>query len=79
MEMSARSNIHLKVDFNSMSKAELKAYVLSHRDDDEAFYKLVDRYEADSKDRVWNPCPKTPEDWVKVSELVKEQIEKLEK
>lgn len=69
----------MKPDFDSMSKAELRAYVLSHRNDDEAFYTLVDRYKADSKDQVWHPCPKTPEDWAKVSELIKEQIEKLEK
>lgn len=62
-----------------MSKAELKAYVLAHRNDDEAFYKLVDRYKADSKDQVWHPCPKTPEEWGKVPELIKEQIKKLEK
>jgi len=69
----------MKPDFNSMSKAELKAYVLAHRNDDEAFYKLVDRYKADSKDQVWHPCPKTPEEWEKVPELIQEQIEKLEK
>lgn len=69
----------MKPDFDSMSKAELRAYVLSHRDDNEAFYNLADRYEADSKDQVWYPCPKTPEDWAKVSQLVKEQIEKQEK
>lgn len=69
----------MKPDFDFMSKAELRAYVLSHRNDDEAFYKLADRYEADSKDQVWHPCPKTPQDWAKVSQLVKEQIEKLDK
>ena len=69
----------MKPDFNSMSKAELKAYVLAHRNDNEAFYKLVDRYKADSKDRVWYPCPKTPKEWEKVPQLIQEQIEKLEK
>jgi hypothetical protein len=44
----------MKPDFNSMSKAELKAYVLAHRNDNEAFYTLVNRYEADSKDQVWH-------------------------
>ncbi|MFB2878890.1 DUF6887 family protein [Floridanema aerugineum] len=66
-------------DFDKMSKAELRAYVLAHRDDNEAFYKLVDRYEADSKDHVWHPCPNTPEDWEKVPKLIEEQIKKLEK
>lgn len=29
--------------FQEMSSEELRAYVLSHRDDDEAFYAYVDR------------------------------------
>jgi len=69
----------MKPDFGSMSKAELKAYVLAHRDDNEAFYKLVDRYEADSNDQAWHPFPQTSEDWAKIPELIQEQIKKLEK
>lgn len=69
----------MKPDFDNMSKANLRAYVLAHRDDNEAFYKLVDRLKADSKDQVWYPCPKTPEDWAKVPELIQEQLRKLEK
>ena len=33
----------MKPDFQSMSVKELRAYVLEHREDDEAFYALVDR------------------------------------
>lgn len=69
----------MKPDFDKMSRAELRAYVVAHCDDQEAFYKLVDRFNAESTNRVWHPCPKTPEDWAKVPELIKEQIEKLEK
>ena len=69
----------MKPDFDSMSKAKLRAYVLAHRDDDEVFYKMVDRYKADSKDQTWHPCPKTPEDWAKIPELIQEQIKELEK
>ena len=42
----------MKPDFNSMSKAELKAYVLAYRNDNEAFYTLVDCYKADFGDQV---------------------------
>lgn len=69
----------MKPDFDAMSKAELRDYVLSHRNDNEAFYKLVDRYETDSKDQIWHPYPQTPEDWTKVPKLIQEQIKKLEK
>jgi len=50
--------------------------VFAHRDDDEAFYKLVDRYNADSKDQLWHPCPQGPEDFAKMSGLIQEYIEK---
>ncbi|NEP78707.1 MAG: hypothetical protein F6K39_11295 [Okeania sp. SIO3B3] len=32
-----------KPDFKTMTSQELKSYVLSHRDDDEAFYAYVDQ------------------------------------
>lgn len=68
----------MKPDFDTMSKAELRAYVLAHRDDQEAFYKLVDRFKADSKDQVRHPFPKSLEDVAKVKELIQEHIKKLE-
>lgn len=69
----------MKSDFDKMSKAELRAYIVAHTDDQEAFYKFVDRFAADKENRVWHPFPKTPEDVAKVSELIREQIEKLER
>lgn len=69
----------MRPDFNKMSKAELRAHILAHRDNQEAFYKFVDRFAADTENRVWHPLPKTPEDVAKVSELIQEQIKKLEK
>jgi len=54
-------------------------YVLAHRDDNEAFYNLVDRLKADNQGEVKYPCPNTPEDWAKVPELIEAQIGKLEK
>jgi len=32
-----------KPNFTAMSKEQLKAYVLEHREDDEAFYALTDK------------------------------------
>ncbi len=51
----------MKVDFQSMSKAELKAYVLTHKEDTEAFYALADRLKTDNEEVPWHPCPTTPE------------------
>ena len=33
----------MKPDFTAMSRKELRAYVLAHRDDEEAFFAYVDR------------------------------------
>ncbi|MCU0569385.1 MAG: hypothetical protein MUF49_22765 [Oculatellaceae cyanobacterium Prado106] len=35
-------------DFTTLSRQELRAYVLAHRDDEEAFFAFVDRSEAEA-------------------------------
>lgn len=37
-----------KPDFQAMSQKELHAYVLAHRDDQEAFYTYVDKLHAEA-------------------------------
>ncbi len=53
-------------DFNVMSKAELRSYVLTHRDDTEAFQALADRiyaspnphwYQPDETEKIVNLLP----------------------
>lgn len=68
----------MKPNFDNISKAELKAYVMSHRDDQEAFYKLVDRLKADSTNQTRYPFPKSLEDIAKVRDIIKENIQKSE-
>ncbi len=68
----------MKPDFESMSAAELRTYLLSHRDDDEAFYKLVDRLEADNDEAVLYPCPDTPENIAIMEKAIREYVNKLE-
>ena len=68
----------MKPDFDTMSKAELRAYVLANRSDREAFYKLIDRLKADSQNQVIHPFPKSLEEVAKVSEIIQEQIRRLE-
>jgi hypothetical protein len=55
----------MKPDFNVMTKSELRAYVLEHREDAEAFEALADRIYA-------NPNPQwyQPEDTEKIVELI---------
>jgi hypothetical protein len=55
----------MKPDFDVMTKAELRAYVLEHREDTEAFEALADRIYA-------NPNPQwyQPEETEKIVDLV---------
>lgn len=69
----------MKPDFDSMSIADLRAYLLSHRNDDEAFYKLADRLEANSDNTDLYPIPDTPENIAIMEAAIREQVNKLEK
>ncbi|PSB58146.1 DUF6887 family protein [Chamaesiphon polymorphus] len=55
----------MKPDFNVMTKSELRAYVLEHREDTEAFEALADRIYA-------NPNPQwyQPEDTEQIVDLI---------
>jgi hypothetical protein len=68
----------MKPDFDTMSIAELRAYLLSHRDDNEAFYKLVDRLESSFEDTELYPCPDTPENIAIMETAIRKQIKNLE-
>jgi hypothetical protein len=46
--------------FETMALEDLRAYVLSHRDDTTAFHMLIDRTRP-STPRTQYPCPNTPE------------------
>ena len=58
-----------KPDFKTMTYQELKSYVWSHWDDDEAFYTYVDKIK-ERKDRVVYPPLKSLEDLEKYPEVI---------
>jgi hypothetical protein len=68
----------MKPDFDSMSVGELRAYLLAHRDDDEAFYKLADRLTVGAEDDTLYPIPDTPENIAVMEAAIQEHIKKLE-
>lgn len=68
----------MKPDFDTMSIAELRAYLLSHRNDDEAFYKLADRLEASSDDTELYPMPDTPENIAIMEAAISKYVKKLD-
>jgi hypothetical protein len=69
----------MKPDFDTMSIAELRAYLLSHRTDDEAFYKLADRLEMTSDSTDLYPIPDTSENIAIMEAAIQGQVEKLRK
>jgi len=61
-----------KPNFTTMSQAQLRAYVLEHREDKEAFHALADRIE--SRPSVFkHPASMSPED---IQQAVLELIQK---
>ena len=44
----------MKPDFNQMSKNELRQYLISHQDDQEAFYNYVDRLKSHPATKVYS-------------------------
>lgn len=68
----------MKPEFDAMSIAELRAYLLSHRHDDEAFYKLADRFEAMSDGGNLYPVPDTPESIAIMEAAIRERVQMLE-
>ena len=60
-----------KPDFNQMSRQELRAYVLAHRDDDEAIEALIKRGNPDSP--VY-PFPKTDDDLKAMGEILQKKL-----
>ena len=60
-----------KPDFQGMTSQELKSYVLSHRDDDEAFYAYIDKINK-RQDRVVYPPLNSLEDMEKYPEFIEQ-------
>jgi non-homologous end joining protein Ku len=50
-----------KQNFDAMSKAELRAYVIAHQDDQEAFYALADRLTSKPPTATY-PASMTPDE-----------------
>ncbi|MGB3515024.1 MAG: hypothetical protein WBA43_01110 [Elainellaceae cyanobacterium] len=60
-----------KPDFSKMSRQELRAYVLSYRDDDEAIEALIRM--VNPKSPVF-PFPQTDEDLKAMEEILKSKL-----
>ncbi len=67
----------MKPDFDKMSKPELRAYVLVHRDDLQALEALHDRRTPDSE-AIWFHTPQSPEEDTQQCELFQRLIRNKE-
>jgi len=64
-------------DFTTMPRAELRQYILDHREDDEAFQTYLDRFTND--DAVIFPAPQSIEELENFPELHRQNLERLRK
>ncbi|WP_013321356.1 DUF6887 family protein [Gloeothece verrucosa] len=61
-----------KPDFSKMTRQELRAYILAHREDDEAIEALIRRSDPNSPKYRF---PQTEEDLREMEEILKRKLE----
>jgi len=66
----------MKSDFDVMTKAELRAYVIAHPDDRSAFHAFVDRFTAEASPETFD-IPKSNGDVEEVEMLIRQKLEQL--
>lgn len=59
----------MKLNFEIMTRKELRAYILEHRDDDEAFRIYIDRITAEPATEIY-PAPQSIDDLKHFPELL---------
>lgn len=64
----------MKPDFSSMTKPELRAYVIAHPKDQEAFYAFVDRFTANASSELYS-IPETENDLEELDKLIQQKAE----
>lgn len=61
----------MKPNFSQMTRQELRAYVLAHREDDDAIEELIKRSNPSSPTY---PFPQTNEDFNEMDEILKRKL-----
>lgn len=64
----------MKPNFNTMTRQELRAYILTHRDDDEAIEALIKMGNSNSSKY---PYPQTDEDFRQMEEILKRKLDNM--
>lgn len=66
----------MKSDFSTMTRGELRAYVIAHPDNKAAFHTFVDRFTSESSSETFD-IPKTKAEVKEVEILIKRKLEQL--
>jgi hypothetical protein len=65
-------------DFTTMTKGELRAYVITHPDDKTAFHSFVDRFTAEASSETFD-IPRSNAEVEQVEILIREKLGTLKK
>ena len=63
----------MKINFNAMTKGELRAYLLEHPNDQTAFYAFVDRFTAEASSTKYSMA-QSPEEIQEVDNLIQQKL-----
>lgn len=66
----------IKPDFSSMTKTEIRAYVIAHPNDKAAFHAFVDRFTCEASSETFD-LPKSNAEVEEVEILIRQKLEQL--
>lgn len=66
----------MKPDFSTMTKVELRAYVIAHPDDQAAFHAFVDRFTAEAPPETFD-IPNSNAEFEEVEILIRQKLNQL--
>lgn len=66
----------IKPDFSSMTKIELRAYVIAHPTDKAAFHAFVDRFTSEASPETFD-IPKSNTEVGEVEILIRQKLEQI--
>jgi hypothetical protein len=64
------------IDFNTMTKNELRAYLIKHPDDQTAFYIFVDRFTSEASSKTF-AMAESPEAIKEVDNLIQQRLKQV--
>jgi ABC-type bacteriocin/lantibiotic exporter with double-glycine peptidase domain len=67
----------VKIDFNKMTKAELRAYVVAHPQDKAAFYAFVDRFTSVASPETFTML-QSPAEMAEIDHLIRQKVAQMQ-